>query len=70
MSTPPGDVVGKLNGAVVDALADPKVRIWLANLGQEIPPREQQTPEALGTVQRAEIETWWPTIKAAGIKGD
>jgi hypothetical protein len=33
-------------------------------------PREQQTAEALGAVQKAEIERWWPIIKAAGIKGE
>ena len=42
----------------------------LAELGQEIPPREQQTPEALGAFQKAEIERWWPIIKAAGIKAE
>ena len=39
-------------------------------IGQEIPPREQQTPEALGAHQKAEIEKWWPIIKAAGIKAE
>jgi tripartite-type tricarboxylate transporter receptor subunit TctC len=66
----PKDVIGKLNAAVVDALADPTVRQRLADLGQEIPPREQQTPEALGALHKAEIEKWWPIIKAANIKAD
>jgi tripartite-type tricarboxylate transporter receptor subunit TctC len=56
--------------AVVDALADPTVRARLAELGQEIFPREKQTPEALGALQKAEIEKWWPIIKAANIKGE
>jgi tripartite-type tricarboxylate transporter receptor subunit TctC len=64
------DVVLKLNGAVVDALNDPAVRSLLVDLGQEIPPRDQQTPEALGAFQRAEIEKWWPIIKAAGVKAE
>jgi tripartite-type tricarboxylate transporter receptor subunit TctC len=40
----------------------------LGKLGQDIFPSEQQTPEALYAFQRAEIEKWWPIIKAAGIK--
>ena len=66
----PKDVIAKLNAAVVDALADPAVRRRLADLGQEIPPRERQTPEALGTFQKAEVEKWWPIIKAANVKGE
>jgi tripartite-type tricarboxylate transporter receptor subunit TctC len=66
----PKDVINKLNAAVVDALADTKVRTHLAQIGQEIFPREQQTPEALGAYQRAEIEKWWPIIKAAGVKAE
>jgi tripartite-type tricarboxylate transporter receptor subunit TctC len=64
----PKDIVAKLNVAVVDALADPTVRQRLTQIGQDIPPRAEQTPEALGAYQKAEIEKWWPIIKAAGIK--
>ena len=42
----------------------------IAERSMEIPPQAQQTPEALGTFHRAEIEKWWPIIKAAGINGD
>ncbi len=66
----PKDVIAKLNDAVVRALADPTVRKRLADLGQEIPPREQQTPEALGAYQKTDIERWWPIMKAANIKAN
>jgi tripartite-type tricarboxylate transporter receptor subunit TctC len=64
----PKDVIAKLNAAVRDALADPTVRKRLADVGLEIPPVEQRTPEALGKYQKSEIEKWWPIIKAANIK--
>jgi tripartite-type tricarboxylate transporter receptor subunit TctC len=66
-ATPP-DIVAKLNAAVVDAYADPGVRARLAELDLEIPPRDQQTPAALAALQKAEIEKWWPIVKAAGLK--
>jgi tripartite-type tricarboxylate transporter receptor subunit TctC len=66
----PADIVGKLNAAVVDTLADAGVRQRLAELGQDIPSREQQTPQALFAHHKAEIEKWWPVIKAANIKGE
>jgi tripartite-type tricarboxylate transporter receptor subunit TctC len=64
----PDDIVGTLNAAVVQALADPTVRSWYAELGREIFPREKQTPEALAALQRSEAEKWWPLIKQLGIK--
>jgi tripartite-type tricarboxylate transporter receptor subunit TctC len=66
----PKDIIEKLNGAVVESLADATVRKRLADIGQEIYPREQQTPEALRAYQKAEIEKWWPIVKAAGIKAE
>jgi len=66
----PKVVVARLNDAVVETLADASVRKRLGDLGQEIPPRDQQTPAALGAHHKAEIEKWWPVVKAAGIKAD
>jgi len=66
----PKPVVAKLNAAVVEALDDANVRSKLADLGQLIFPRDQLTPEALLALHQAEIEKWWPIIKAANIKGE
>jgi tripartite-type tricarboxylate transporter receptor subunit TctC len=54
----------------MDALADPAVRKRLGDVGQDIVPREQQTPEALAVYYKSETDKWWPIIKAAGIKAE
>jgi tripartite-type tricarboxylate transporter receptor subunit TctC len=66
----PKEIVAKLNGALTTALADAAVRSRFTDLGQEIYPRDQQTPEALASFHKAETEKWWPIIKAAGIKAE
>jgi tripartite-type tricarboxylate transporter receptor subunit TctC len=66
----PKEIVAKLNGALSTALADAAVRSRFTDLGQEIYPRDQQTPEALASFHKAETEKWWPIIKAAGIKAE
>jgi len=66
----PKDVIAKLNGAMAEALADPAVRARFANLGLDVASREQQTPEGLAAFNRAEIEKWWPIIKAAGVRAE
>ena len=64
----PKEIIGKLNAAAVQALGDPVVRQRFGELGLDIPPRDQLTPEALAAYQKAEIEKWWPVIKGANIK--
>jgi tripartite-type tricarboxylate transporter receptor subunit TctC len=66
----PKDVIARINSVVVDTFSDPAVRQRLTDQGLEIPPRELQTPEGFGAFHQAEIERWWPIIKAANIKPD
>jgi tripartite-type tricarboxylate transporter receptor subunit TctC len=66
----PKDIVAKLNQAALNALSDPTVRKQLENLGLQMPPADQSTPEALGIWQKAEIAKWWPLIKAANVRVD
>jgi tripartite-type tricarboxylate transporter receptor subunit TctC len=66
----PTAVVGKLNAAATQALADPIVRSRLADLGFEFFPRDKETPEALAAMQKADARKWWPIIKEFGIKAE
>lgn len=66
----PKEIIASLNAAVSDALADPALRKRFTDLGQDVPPPDRQTPAALAALQRAEIEKWWPIIKAANIKAE
>ena len=65
----PKDIIAKLDAAVIETLADPAVQQRLKDIGQEPWPRDKQTPEALAAQQKAEIEVWWPIIKAAQHQG-
>jgi tripartite-type tricarboxylate transporter receptor subunit TctC len=66
----PRETVARLNAAMVEALADPAVRQRFADLGLDVASREQQSPEGLAAFHKAEIDKWWPIIKAAGIKAE
>jgi tripartite-type tricarboxylate transporter receptor subunit TctC len=66
----PKDVIAKLNGAMMQALADPAVKARFTELGLDVAAREHQTPDGLAAFHKAEIEKWWPIIKAANIKGE
>jgi tripartite-type tricarboxylate transporter receptor subunit TctC len=65
--TPP-EIVAKLNAAVMDAQADPATRRRLEELELQVPPPDQQSPQALHALQEAEIKKWWPIVRAAGLK--
>jgi tripartite-type tricarboxylate transporter receptor subunit TctC len=66
----PKDIIGKLNAAAVEALADPAVRSRFVDLGLDVFPRKRQTPEALSALQKADVKKWWPIIKELGIKAE
>jgi tripartite-type tricarboxylate transporter receptor subunit TctC len=66
----PKEIIARLNAAAMDAMADPIIRQRLSDLGLDIPSLDQQTPEALGAFHKAEVEKWWPIIKAANIKAE
>jgi len=66
----PQEIVTRLNAIIVEALNEPAMRQRLTDLGQDVFPRAQQTPEALAAFHKAEIDKWWPIIRQAGIKGE
>jgi tripartite-type tricarboxylate transporter receptor subunit TctC len=66
----PKEIISKLNAAIVGALGDAAARQRLADIGQEVLPRDQQTPEALAAYHKAETEKWWPIIRASNLKAE
>ena len=66
----PKDVIAKLNGAMREVLADPAVKTKFAELGLDVAAPAQQTPEGFAAFHKAEIEKWWPIIRAAGVKAE
>ena len=66
----PKDIIARLNATMAQVLADPQVQKRFAELGIQITPSAQQSPEALRAFQKAEAERWWPIIKASNIKVD
>jgi tripartite-type tricarboxylate transporter receptor subunit TctC len=66
----PKEIIVRMNGALQAALADPVVQQRFKDQGQDVPPRERQTPEVLVAHHKAEIDKWWPIIKSANIKAE
>jgi tripartite-type tricarboxylate transporter receptor subunit TctC len=66
----PKDVIGTLNKAMMQVLADPTTKAKFSELGLDVAAPAQQTPEGLAAFQKTEIEKWWPIIKGAGIKAE
>jgi tripartite-type tricarboxylate transporter receptor subunit TctC len=66
----PKDVIARLNATLTQILADPKVKQRFEELGIQITPLPQQSPDALRAFQKQEADRWWPIIKASGIKAE
>ena len=64
----PADVVARVNAAANAAMADPATQQRIADLGMDLPPADQQTPAAFAAFHKAEVEKWYPIVKAAGVK--
>jgi tripartite-type tricarboxylate transporter receptor subunit TctC len=66
----PADVIAKLNAAVTAGLDDPELQKRLTDMGLDTVEADQHAPEALAALRAAEIDKWWPIIKAAGLKAE
>jgi tripartite-type tricarboxylate transporter receptor subunit TctC len=67
--TPP-EIIAKLNAAAEAAMADPAFHKRIVEMGLDMPPADQRTPEALEALRKTDIAKWWPVIKAAGLKAE
>lgn len=63
----PEAIITRINGAVRKVMDDPSIDKRLAEIGADIPPPEQRSPQALGTLVNSEVDKWVPLIKAAGV---
>lgn len=66
----PKEIVAKLNAAVNAALSGPAFQQKMVELGLDMPPDEQRTPQGLAAKRDADDAKWWPIIKAAGLKAE
>jgi len=66
----PKDIIARLNAVMTQVLASPSVKTRFEELGIQVTPLDQQSPEALRAFQKAESERWWPVMKASGIKAE
>jgi len=66
----PKEAIAKINAAITTAMADEKFQKRMVDLGLDMPDADQRTPEALGALREAEIDKWWPILKAAGLKAE
>ena len=66
----PKDTIAKLNATMVQVLGDPSAQKRFEELGIQISPSDQQSPDALRAFQKAEMERWWPIIKASDLRAE
>jgi tripartite-type tricarboxylate transporter receptor subunit TctC len=65
----PKDVVAKLNGALVKALADEGTRKRMLDLGADLSNKEATTPEGLRKLVQSEVARWNKVLKTAMAAG-
>ena len=66
----PAPIVSRINGAVAKAMGNPEIEKRFAEIGADLPPPDQRSPETLRQLVNAEIDKWVPLIKEAGVVGE